>query len=224
MPGKTSNIEGLVFEWVGHSTVGIYGEKIIYVDPFSEVLKGDERKADLIISTHGHRDHFDVDAINKLSQTNTHVVVRSGSDTSNLSSKLVEELDIHGTCTIDGIHIKGVHAYNTKRFRSPGTPFHPEGFGMGVLVTVEGIKFYYVGDSDFIEPMKELRDENIDVAFLPIGGTYTMDVDEAVEAVAAIQPKKVVPVHYNHINGTEADPFEFKKKVEGTSGSEVLIL
>ena len=51
-----------------------------------------------------------------------------------------------------------------------------------------------------------------------------MDVDEAVEAVAAIQPQKVVPVHYNYREGIEADPFEFKKKVEGTSGSEVLIL
>ena len=186
MTTKTVEVEGLTLEWLGHSSVGIYGKKIIYIDPFSQVVRGDEQKADLIVSTHGHGDHFDVDAINILSKPDTHIIIKSGCDKSELKTTLIKELDINEIYTFDDIEIKGVHAYNTKRFRSPGVPFHPEGFGMGILLTVEGVKFYYAGDTDFITPMEELRDEKIGVAFLPIGGTYTMDVDEAVEAALTI--------------------------------------
>lgn len=224
MPGKTTEIEGLTVEWVGHSTVGIYGKRVTYIDPFDEVLRGDERKADLVISTHAHRDHFDANAINKLSKDGTIVVVRSGTDRTNLSARLVKGMDIGETQDVEGIEIKAVHAYNTKRFRSPGTPFHPEGFGMGVVMTIEGVKFYYAGDTDFIPPMEKLKEEKIDVAFLPIGGTYTMDLDEAVEAALAIQPRIVIPVHYNYIKGTEADPTDFKRKVESKSNMRAIDL
>ncbi len=223
MPRKTFEMKGLTVEWLGHSCVGIYGKKVIYIDPFSEVLKGDEKKADLIISTHGHGDHFDVKAINALSKEGTCVIAKSGCTTSRLSSNRIIELGINDTKTWEGIEIKTVHAYNTKRFLSPGTPFHPEGFGMGVIVTVEGSKLYYAGDTDFIEPMKELKDEKIDIAFLPIGGTFTMDVDEATEAVLAIGPRMVMPVHYNHMKGTQANPAEFKEKVEKTGKTKVVI-
>jgi L-ascorbate metabolism protein UlaG (beta-lactamase superfamily) len=89
---------------------------------------------------------------------------------------------------------------------------------------LEGVKFYYAGDTDFIEPMKKLKGEKIDVALLPIGGTYTMDIDEAVEATREIEPKMVLPLHYNHIKGTEADPFEFKEKVQKASKAEVRVV
>jgi L-ascorbate metabolism protein UlaG (beta-lactamase superfamily) len=221
---KTTKVNGLIIEWLGHSTVGIYGKKIIYIDPFSQVLKGDEKKADLIVSTHDHRDHFDVQAINSLSKNTTFVIIKSGCDKSDLKATSIEELNIDKTYTADDIEIKAVHAYNTKRFRSPGVPFHPEGFGIGVILTVAGVKFYYAGDTDFIRPMERLRDEKISVAFLPIGGIYTMDVDEAVEAALTIESKITIPVHYNLIEGTEADPLTFKDKVESKSGLKVIIL
>ncbi len=213
-----------MIEWLGHSSIGIYGKRVIYIDPFSEVLRGDEKKGDLIISTHDHRDHFDANAINILSKADTYIVIKSGSKKSNLSSMHIKELDVNQNLIVEGIEIKSVHAYNTKRFRSPGTPYHPEGFGMGVIVSVEGVKVYYAGDSDFIPPMAGLKDEKIDVALLPIGGTYTMDIDEAVETALAIKPRVVIPVHYNHIKGTEADPMEFKRKLEERSESKAIIL
>jgi L-ascorbate metabolism protein UlaG (beta-lactamase superfamily) len=95
---------------------------------------------------------------------------------------------------------------------------------MGVIVVVDGVKFYYTGNTDYIPVMKDFAFENIEVAFLPIGGTYTMDLDEAAEAAEAIKPKIIVPVHYNHLKGTEADPISFKEKVEKMNKSEVLIL
>lgn len=224
MAEKTLEIGGLIIQWLGHTSIGIYGEKVIYIDPFSEVLTGTERKADLIISTHGHRDHFDVHAINTLSKEMTHVVVKSGCEKENLLSRSTKELDINETCTIDGIDIRAVHAYNIKRFRSPGVPFHPQGFGMGVLLKVGATKLYYAGDTDFISPMKGLKDEKLDVAFLPIGGTYTMDVEEATEAALAIEPRMVVPVHFNHVKGTEADPTAFKRRTEQRTKVQVIIL
>jgi L-ascorbate metabolism protein UlaG (beta-lactamase superfamily) len=224
MPRKTAEIKGLTVEWLGHNSVRIYGKKIVYIDPFSEVLKAGDEKADLIVSTHAHRDHFDVDAINKLTKDGTHVVIKSGCDRTELSSESIKEIEIDETCKIDDIEVKGVPAYNVRRFRSPGEPFHPEGFGMGAIVAVDGVKFYYAGDTDYIPVMKDFASENIEVAFLPIGGTYTMDLDEASAAAEAIKSKIIVPVHYNHLKGTEADPIAFKEKVEKMSKSKVFIL
>ena len=224
MPRKKVEIKGLGVEWLGHSSVGIYGEKIVYIDPFSEVLKAGDEKADLIVSTHAHSDHFDVNAINKLTKNGTHVVIKSGCDRTELISESIKELEIDKSCKIDDIEVKGVPAYNVIRFRSPGQPFHPEGFGMGVILVIGGVKFYYAGDTDYISVMKDFAAENIELAFLPIGGKYTMDLDEAVDAVEAIKPKIIVPVHYNHLKGTEADPISFKGKVEKMTKSEVIIL
>jgi len=221
---KTTKIQGLTVEWVGHSTVAIYGDNNIYIDPFSEVLESNPPNADLVISTHAHRDHFDIEAINKISKPETYVLIKSGCDTEKLHSKHILEIEIDETKFVDKIEIKAVHAYNVKRFRSPGVPFHPKGFGMGVLLKVEGLKLYYAGDTDFIEPMGSLKSEKIDIAFLPIGGTYTMDVDDAVEAVIAIQPRRVIPIHYNHIKGTDADPIAFKEEVQKESKVEVILL
>lgn len=221
---KTIKIQGLTVEWVGHSTVAVYGDKNIYFDPFSEVLESNATTADLVISTHAHRDHFDIEAINKITNPETYVLVKSGCDKEKLLSIHILEIEIDETKFVDKIEIKAVHAYNIKRFRSPGVPFHPKGFGMGVLLKMEGLKLYYAGDTDFIEPMDSLKSEKIDIAFLPIGGTYTMDVNDAVEAVCAIQPRRVIPVHYNHIKGTDADPIAFKEKVQKESNVEVILL
>jgi L-ascorbate metabolism protein UlaG (beta-lactamase superfamily) len=222
--GGTYAIGGLTIEWLGHSSVGVYGKKTIYIDLFGEVLKGNESKADLIISTHGHRDHYDVAAVNQLSHETTKVVIKSGCDRKGLKPREVTELDVPGTCVVDGVEIRAVPAFNVKRVRGPGIPFHPEGFGMGIVATVEGVKLYYAGDTEFIPPMKNLKEERIDVAFLPIGGTYTMDADEAVEAVMAIEPRIIIPVHYNHNKDTTADAAEFKRKVEEKSSARVVAL
>ena len=224
MTSNKTTIKGVTIHWIGHSTVGIYGEKTVYFDPFMEVLQGGEKIADLIVSSHGHRDHFDVAAINKLSDKDTTVIITPGCSVDDLLSPEFKVIVSGESITIGDIEIEAVPAYNVKRFRSPGTPFHPEGFGIGVILTMEGTKFYYAGDTDFIESMTGLAQAHIDVAFLPIGCTYTMNIDEAVEAVEAIQPSIVIPVHYNHITGTEADPQVFKQKTSQVSQAEVIVL
>jgi L-ascorbate metabolism protein UlaG (beta-lactamase superfamily) len=225
MAGGEMQVDGLSIKWIDHSTVQIKDSrgKIIYIDPFSKAMKGDEEKADLIISTHPHFDHFDPGAINRLLKSETEVVTKKGCPVEKLERANAQEIEVGEKLVVQGIGIEAVQAYNEHRFRSPGQPFHPQGLGMGVILEVEGKKLYYAGDTDFIAEMKDLKGEGIDVAFLPIGGTYTMDVPEAAEAARAIQPKLVIPTHYNLIPETMADPEKFKERLE-PAGIKVRIL
>lgn len=119
--------------------------------------------------------------------------------------------------TFGEVTVEAVEAYNYKRFRSPGTPFHPRGIGVGYLVRAEGKTVYHAGDTDFIEEMKNLK--GIDLALVPSGGTYTMDAPEAAEATAAIGPKQAAPMHI-----WDKDPAEYKRLVEATSKTRVTLM
>jgi len=90
-----------------------------------------------------------------------------------------------------------------------------KGFSTGVLFELDGVKLYHASDTDPIQEMERLWEEDIDVVFLPIGGTYTMDQEEAIAAIQMIRPKKVVPIHYGHIDETTADiEKKFKEDVK----------
>lgn len=209
--------------WIGHATMKVDGSKTVYIDPFSKAMNGDEERADVIIVTHSHFDHFDPDAIKKLSDNETVVVAKEGCEVEKIeNSSLV--INPGDDIEVRNIKVKAVPAYNKHRFRSPGNPYHPQGEVMGVIVEMDGLKFYHAADTDYLNEMKGLEMEGLDLAFLPIGGTYTMDVEEAVKAVEAIKPDRVIPIHYNLIDGTEADPQSFKGKVESETSSKVEVL
>ena len=106
-----------------------------------------------------------------------------------------------------------------KRFRSKDTPFHPKGYGVGFLIKVDGKKIYHAGDTDLIPDMEKLVDADIDVALLPSGDTYTMDLKEAAEAAMMIKPKVAIPMH---LKG--ADPTIFKQEIESKSSIKAVIL
>ena len=91
----------------------------------------------------------------------------------------------------------------------------------GFVIEAGGKKVYHAGDTGLTLDMKLLECENIDVALLPVGGNFTMDVEDAVKAVDFIKPKIVVPMHYNTFSGIKADTDYFKKAVKG---AEVRIL
>jgi len=225
MAGGETQLDGLTIKWIDHGTVQIRTPAglVIYIDPFSQVLKGDEEPAGLIISTHPHFDHFDPEAINRLSAQETEVVVKRGSEVGKLKASKVHQIDVGDELTVKGVKLRAVHAYNERRFRAPGQPFHPKGFGIGVILELEGKKLYYAGDTDFIPEMRELQGEALDLAFLPIGGTYTMDAPEAAEAARAIRPRVVIPTHYNFLPETKANPEELERGLE-PAGIEVRIL
>ena len=118
---------------------------------------------------------------------------------------------------IDDIEIEAVEAYNFRRFRSPGIPFHPKGFGVGYLIHAEGKTVYHTGDTDLTDEMKKIK--GIDAILVVSGGTYTMDNDEASEAVLTIKPKLAFPMHI-----WDTDPKVLKEKVEAASKIKVILL
>jgi len=109
----------------------------------------------------------------------------------------------------DDIIIKVVDAYNTPEGHSK-RKLHHKGNGVGYLITIGDKIIYHAGDTDFIQEMKEF--DHVDLAIIPIGGTFTMDIPEAAYAVLAINPKVVIPMHMK-----DSDPIEFKKMIEERS-------
>ena len=203
----------LTLKWLGHASFQIDVEgKIIYIDPYSGKYS---EKANLILVTHSHSDHCSVAKIKSIRGADT--VVFAPEDCVKKIKGSVKTLKVGEEENVDGIKIKAVDAHNVKRFRSPGNPFHPKGFGVGYLITVLGKTVYHAGDTDFIPEMKRLG--HVDVALLPSGGTYTMDNAEAADAALAINPSVVIPMHL-----WDTKPDEFKKKVEASSRIRVVLL
>jgi L-ascorbate metabolism protein UlaG (beta-lactamase superfamily) len=116
--------------------------------------------------------------------------------------------------TVGDVTVKAVPAYNTHRFRSPGEPFHPkEQEHVGYVVTVDGERVYFAGDTDHVPEMGEIT---CDVAMLPVGGKYTMDAEEAAEAAADIGPRVAVPMHFaSGVVGEPADAERFRSLYQG---------
>ena len=171
-------------------------------------------KADLILITHHHKDHVKDITINRLKRKNT-LVVAPDRCTKILGTqiKIVEP----GTkFAFQDLKIAVVDAYNTDRGSST-RKVHHKGHGVGYVLSVAGKTIYHAGDTDFIPEMKAL--ETMDVALLPIGGTFTMDAGEALRAVSAIKPKVVIPMHRS-----KTDLQDFKKKVEEKSNTKVMLL
>lgn len=162
----------------------------LYIDPFR--LPDNLPKADIILITHHHDDHCSKEDIEKIKGRNTIIIApKLASEKLNLPTNIIEPEKFVG---IKNVEIKAVQAYNINKFRQPNIPFHPKGEGVGYVFSLENNKIYVAGDTDFIPEMKNLG--QIDIAFLPIGGTFTMDVAEAVQAISLIKPKIVVPIHY----------------------------
>jgi L-ascorbate metabolism protein UlaG (beta-lactamase superfamily) len=185
----------------GHATFVIEGEKIVYTDPY--ILPANPKKADLILITHSHYDHCDADKVRQIQKAGTVIVT-----TTDCADKLSGNIRIirpGQSIVVENITIKAVPAYNI------GKPYHPKQNGwVGFVFSIDNTTFYHAGDTDFIPEMKNIK---ADVALLPIGGTYTMDVGQAVQAALAIAPKIAIPMHYNTFDGIGADPQEFKEKL-----------
>jgi L-ascorbate metabolism protein UlaG (beta-lactamase superfamily) len=203
----------LKLKWLGHASWKLKaGGKTIYIDPY----EGDyDEKADIILASHSHTDHCEPSKVKEATGDGT--VVVAPADCAEKIGAPVRSLKPGEKAEFGEVTVKAVEAYNVKRFRSPGVPFHPKGLGVGYLIKAEGKKIYHVGDSDYIPEMDELKD--VDVLLIPSGGTYTMDAEDAAEATVAINPKIAVPVHI-----WDTDPGEYKKKVEAASGVKVMIL
>ncbi len=187
-------------EWLGHASFRITNGVTVYIDPWK--LSGDHPKADLILVSHSHFDHLSTEDIEKI----------RGAETTILCSKdCVEKIDgeVTGvgpaeTHEVAGVTVRTTPAYNT------GKEFHPrENDWLGFVVTIGGETIYYAGDTDVTPVMGELG--QVDVALLPVGGTYTMDAEEAAQAANTIKPGRCIPYHWGDIVGTREDAEQFEK-------------
>lgn len=186
-------------KWLGHATVLFTAPKIIYIDPYQ--LKDIPQKADIILITHDHYDHLSEPDIKKICTAETVIIIPELVKKS-LPGNL-RHIKIGETIRIADIAVEAVPAYNTDK------QFHPKSaHNVGYIVTIDNTRYYHAGDTDVIPDMENLK---VDVAFLPVGGTYTMNPREAATAAEKIQPKIAVPIHYDSIVGSSEDARLFRE-------------
>lgn len=171
-------------------------------------------KTDLVLVTHFHKDHLQPEALSKIRKSNTVILAPE-----NCSPRIQGDFQIvkpGDELKIREISIRVVHAYNTPEGNST-RKFHHKGDGVGYLITIEGYKIYHAGDTDLIPEMQELG--TVDLALIPVGGTFTMDIGEAVQAAFTIKPKIIIPMH-----DRDADLKHFKDRVEKMDKSDIKVI
>lgn len=193
-----------------HSSIRIRADKIIYIDPFQ--IDGNPKDADVLFITHDHFDHFSPEDIKKVFKNDTTFVIPEA------MREVCEPLLAKGNelicvkpgqkINMAGIEIETIAAYNMNK------EFHPKENGwVGYILNLNGIRCYVAGDTDITEENKKV---NCDIAMIPIGGTYTIDAEEAAEFINGIKPEIAIPIHYGNIVGKLEDADVFKSLVDSS--------
>ncbi len=187
--------------WLGHDAIRLEGSTVVYFDPFQITTT---RPADLILISHDHFDHCSPEDVVKIQRDETTIVTDASS-----AGKLKGDVRIVAPgdrLKVKGVDIEVVPAYNTDK------EFHPQKAGMlAFIITLDGIRYYFAGDTDVIPEMAKV---DVDIAFLPVSGTYVMTAAQAVEAARTIKARTVIPMHYGAIVGSGADAASFRKALE----------
>ena len=201
--------------WLGHDSFRLDGSSTVYIDPWK--LRAGAPRADLVLVTHDHFDHFSPHDIARVATPRT-TLIGPASVTAQVEGVAAVTLSAGETATVGGVTVTAVPAYDVDKFRQPGEVFHPRAAGgLGYIVELDGRRIYHAGDTDAIPEMREVR---CDVALLPVSGTYVMTAEEAAEACRMISAAAVVPMHFGDIVGTAADAARF----EGLCGTPVTVL
>lgn len=192
---------------LNHSSIKIKDNKTIYFDPYK--IEKNYKDADYIFITHSHYDHYSEEDIKKVRKKETKIII-----TSDLKGKVkelgFENLNIiivnpNEKYIIDTLKIETIPAYNNEK------QFHLKSNNwVGYIIEINCEKYYIAGDTDITEENKSI---NCDVAFLPIGGTFTMNYEEAAKLTNIIKPKIVIPIHYGSIVGNREDAEKFIKLI-----------
>ena len=198
-----------------NNSIQITGSKKIYIDPYE--IEENSHDADYIFCTHSHYDHFSEDDLRKIIKEDTKIITVKSSqqDAERLVSKEnVLIVEPNQNYKIDDIEFSTTYAYNVEK------QFHPkQNNWVGFIINLDGVKYFIAGDTDNID---ELHGIEADYAFLPVGGTYTMDYKEAAELANNLNVKAVIPTHYGSVAGSKEEGKKFKELVKNKEVIEIL--
>ncbi|GAA0656442.1 MBL fold metallo-hydrolase [Salarchaeum japonicum] len=202
----------IALSWLGYATIRVRGDRTVYLDPGRYgVLDGyDARDGDVVCVTHDH--HYDPDGIRRVAKPGATIVVYEGVNAENIGRDVTPVADLDydvvrvgesETVTVDGVRVQSLPAYNR-----PDGPRdnHPPGFGVGYLVTLGDSRVLWTGDSDALSHHDDI---DADVLCPPIGGSFTMNREEAAALAERMEPDLVVPVHYDTFDALETDADAF---------------
>lgn len=205
-------------QFLGHASFKLlYPHTNILIDPFINnpctepsfkrlidfpLRENELNDVSLILVSHEHFDHFDKKAIESIAQKNNAVVVGHESVLKelNLHKRFLYPITIGQKIELRKLAIEGITAHHPNSF-----------FPLGFLIDSGNERIYHAGDTDLIDEFDKIK---ADIALLPIGGTYTMDLVDGVKATKSMKPKAVIPMHYNTFSMIKAEPLEFKHKIE----------
>ena len=200
-----------------HSSIKINKGKVIYIDPFK--IDKNYNDADYIFITHDHFDHYSEEDIDKVRKQNTYIIIPEKMKEKLLGKGFNEEHIIkvipNKEYYLENLKFDTIPAYNVNK------KFHPKENGwVGYIIHIDGISYYISGDTDITEENRKVK---CDVAFVPVGGTYTMTYKEAQDLINEIKPKIAVPIHYGSIVGTDEDAKKFVDGLESNIEGVILM-
>ena len=202
----------LEITFIGHGTLMFtFNGIVIHVDPYNKLAEYSTLpKADIILITHHHGDHFDPEAIKKIRKENTTVILTELCADKFEGGTVMKNGDVK---TIGEIQIEAVPAYNLVHMRESGEPFHIKGTCNGYVITFGQKRVYVAGDTENTPEMKAL--EVIDIAFLPMNLPYTMTPEMVADAAKAFKPKILYPYHFGETDVSKiVDLMKDEKEVE----------
>ncbi len=202
----------MLIKWFGHSSFEFkIGNKVLYIDPYAGEHEEYKDKADIILVSHWHYDHCCINVMKQIMVDGTKIV-----STKETAAQFGGARVINPGETVDfgGIMVTATPAYNIRRGDR-----HPKGFSLGFLINAEEKTIYFMGDTELIPEMKEIK---ADIVLAPVGGTDVMDAKEAAKAVEQINPKLAIPTHYGKV-GDVMDAEYFRDLLEAKN-IKVIIL
>ena len=196
----------IAVKWYGHSSVKLeYNSRAIFIDP----LNVGSEKADYILITHFHQNHYSLGDIKKLKKENT-IIVTPVDCPAEIPGSVIS-MKPNTSVTLHKITITAIPAYNLG-----GKPYHPRSNNwIGYILDIDGTRIYHSGDTDDIPEMKKIK--NIDLALLPVSGRSVMNARKAAEVANSFKPNIAIPIHWDHDRSLMQDAAIFKKLFKGNT-------